>query len=271
MEGRAYRIWAMRRALIAAVLVPFAIHVVSAWAFGAGAPGLWLTVAGLAYGVVAAATIVSWPAFVLPILPVAAAAAALAAAAPWLDAGGSLGFDLSRAASLTIICALSMALSIALGFLRLKGPLEFIARQSIAAPPDRVFEQMRAEHALASPEDGVTVARDGEKITVDYGGGLKMNVVERVDRRNGIIALEAMSADVPGMTSLALHTIRDDGRGGADIEFLERVWNAPLGVMAAYCLSGVLPDFARSHRDRIEGRHAVSVRDQMMRQNQRPN
>ncbi|MEO1612543.1 MAG: hypothetical protein AAFU55_09380, partial [Pseudomonadota bacterium] len=131
-------------------------------------------------------------------------------------------------------------------------------------------EQMRAEDALASPDHGVTAARDGEKITVDYGGGLTMHVLERVDRRNGMIAVEAMSEDVPGMKSLVLYTMTDRGRGGTEIEFLERAWNAPLGVMAGYWLSGVLEDFARSHRDRIEGRPPVSIRDLMTRQSQWP-
>ncbi|MEO1613282.1 MAG: hypothetical protein AAFU55_13160 [Pseudomonadota bacterium] len=179
MEGLAYRIWAKRRALIAAVLVPFAIHLLSAWAVGVGVPGFWMAIAGLAYGAVASTIIVSWPALLIPLLPFAAAAAALAGAAPWLDAGGSLGFGLSRAVSLTIICVLSMALSIALGFLRLKGPLEFVARQNIAAPSDRVFEQMRAEeqrrprqvehHLPEKPDQGPLLRRSRDHLMPEEG------------------------------------------------------------------------------------------------------
>lgn len=266
MDAVVYRIWALRRALVATVIPPVLIYAISAWTLGAGAPGPWMIVAGVAYAAITAMTAIAAPALVLLLLPFAVAACAFAGASPWIDAGGSLGLGLSRSTSLTIICLLSGAVAVGVGFIRLKGPLEMIATQRIAAAPDHVFEQMRAENSLACPAHGVSLTRDGEKITVDYGAGATMEVIERVDRRNGIIVMEAQSEDVPGMTSIALYTVRGDGQGGSELEILERAWNAPVGVMAAYALSGILEDYGRSHRDRIEGRPAVSIRDLMMRQ-----
>ena len=60
----------------------------------------------------------------------------------------------------------------------------------------------------------------------------------------------------------------NDATGQRQSEFLNYALAG--ASMAELVLSGVLEDFARSHRDRIEGRPPVSIRDLMTRQNHMP-
>lgn len=168
-----------------------------------------------------------------------------------------------------VVAAIVAAYVIFLIFERVRTPggVLFGAEVDIAAAPEAAAARMTTAEVF----DNATVAsieREGDIYTIRLKSGSEIQVEETIDQGGLRISTISGYPQRPGAVSYAVTTFAPSARG-VSMRMDDEVSNECVSRIVMYWFGDIVADAASSHRDRIEGRRPVSVRDARIAEHQK--